>query len=137
MRILGLDVGDKNIGVAISDGLGWTAQGLPNIKVQGQGQVSIALGEIIKENQITEVVVGMPLNMNGTSGPAAQKVANFIEELKKQISIPIKIWDERLSSLQAEKIMIAADLSRKKRKKRIDRLAAQLILQSYLDAKNV
>ena len=137
MRILGLDVGDKNIGVAISDGLGWTAQGLPNIKVQSQGQVTTALGEIIKENQIIEVVVGMPLNMDGTSGKAAQKVANFIEDLEKQISIPVKAWDERLSSLQAEKIMIAADLSRKKRKKRVDRLAAQLILQSYLDAKNV
>lgn len=136
MRILALDIGEKNIGLAISDELGWTAQGRPNLQRKTIDEDILALAKIIKENKIGEIVAGMPINMDGTLGKQAKEVTRFVEDLKKKITLPIKIWDERLSSLQAEKIMIEADLSRKKRKKKIDMLAAQLILQSYLDAKS-
>ncbi len=135
MRILALDVGEKNIGLAISDELGWTAQGLPNLRRQTVDKDISVLAGIIKEYSAGEIVVGMPINMDGSLGKKAKEVSLFIEDFKKQISLPVKVWDERLSSLQAEKVMLEADLSRKKRKKKIDQLAAQLILQSYLDAR--
>lgn len=134
MRILALDVGEKNIGLALSDELGWTAQGLGVIRCKtDQGSIE-AISNIVKENGVTEIVVGMPVNLDGGLGRQAQGVAEFMEHLKQKISLPIKAWDERLTSLQAEKIMLQADLSRRKRKRKIDQVAAQLILQSYLDA---
>lgn len=136
-RILALDVGEKRIGLAISDGLGWTAQGLPTLNGEDKAKAICAIAEIARENQVTEIVLGMPLNMDGTPGKRAKETALFLEDLKKEIPLPIKTWDERLSSAQAQRLMLEADLSRKKRKKKVDRLAAQLILQSYLDAKNV
>ncbi|MCQ9208429.1 MAG: Holliday junction resolvase RuvX [Omnitrophica bacterium] len=135
MRILALDLGEKNIGLAISDKLGWTAQGLPTLRRQAQDKDICAIADIAKENCVTEIVVGMPINMNGTLGKSAQAVAAFLEDLKKKVTLPIKVWDERLTSLQAEKVLLEQDLSRKKRKHKIDRLAAQLILQNYLDSK--
>ncbi|MFH1245885.1 MAG: Holliday junction resolvase RuvX [Candidatus Omnitrophota bacterium] len=134
MRILALDIGEKNIGVAISDELGITAQGLPNLQRGQDAQTILGLSEIVKKNNVQEIVAGMPVNMDGTLGKQAREIAVFLEKIKEKIALPIKVWDERLSSLQAERIMLEADLSRKKRKKNIDRLAAQLILQSYLDA---
>ena len=136
-RILALDVGEKRIGLAISDGLGWTAQGLPTLSGEDKDKAICAIAEIVRERQVTEIVLGMPLNMDGTPGKRAKETALFLEDLKKEIPLPIKTWDERLSSAQAQRLMLEADLSRKKRKKKVDRLAAQLILQSYLDAKNV
>jgi len=137
MRVLGLDVGEKHIGLAVSDGLGWTAQGLSTVIVQDKNSAISSIIKVIKENEVSEVVVGMPFNMDGSPGKKAQEIANFIEDLKKKIPLPIKIWDERLSSVEAEKLMLQADLSRRKRKRKVDKLAAQLILQGYLDAKNV
>ncbi|MFC1631972.1 Holliday junction resolvase RuvX [Candidatus Omnitrophota bacterium] len=134
MRVLALDVGEKNIGLALSDGLGWTAQGLTTLRRQAIDQDILALKTIITENQVGEIVVGMPINLDGSLGKKAQEVAAFIDNVKKRINLPIKAWDERFSSVQAERVMLEADLSRKKRKKKIDQLAAQLILQNYLDA---
>lgn len=135
MRILALDVGEKNIGLAISDQLGWTAQALRSLQQESMPKTIRAIKDIVQENQVSEIVVGMPLNMNGSLGKKAKEVADFLEDLKKEVELPIKVWDERLSSVQAEKVLLKADLSRKKRKKKIDQLAAQLILQSYLDAR--
>lgn len=134
MRILGMDIGEKNIGLAVSDELGITAQGLDNLLRGQDSETIVSLAEIVKKNNVREIVAGMPVNMDGTLGQKAKETAAFLEKIKEKIPLPVKIWDERLSSMQAERIMLEADMSRRKRKKRIDRLAAQLILQSYLDA---
>ncbi len=135
MRILALDVGEKNIGVAISDELGLTAQGRPTLKCRTKDEAICAICDIAEENRVTEIVVGMPVKLDGSVGKKAKEVASLLEDLKKRINLPVKAWDERLTSAQAEKVMLKADLSRKKRKRNIDRLAAQLILQSYLDSR--
>lgn len=135
MRILALDVGEKNIGLAISDKLGLIAQGLPTLRHQTKDEDISAIANILKDHHITEVVVGIPVNLDGSLGKKAQEVAVFLEDLKKKITLPIKVWDERFTSVQAEKVLLEAGLSRKKRKRKIDQLAARLILQNYLDAK--
>ncbi|MBN2096952.1 MAG: Holliday junction resolvase RuvX [Candidatus Omnitrophica bacterium] len=137
MRILALDVGEKNIGLAISDELGLTAQGRPSFRRKNPDEDMVLLAEIIRDSGVGEIVVGMPLNMDGSLGKQTQAIGRFLDDLKKHLSLPIKLWDERLTTLQAERIMLQGDLSRKKRKKKIDQLSAQLILQSYLDAQNV
>jgi len=131
MRILGLDLGQKRVGVAMSDALGITAQGLDTIKRENTD----SLNEIIKEYEVTEIVVGLPLNMDGTEGDSAKDALSFADELKKKYSIPVKMWDERLSSLFVEREMIKGDLSRRKRKSLSDKLAAIVILQNYLDSR--
>lgn len=136
MRILALDVGEKNIGLAISDELGLIAQGLPTLRRQTKDKDTSTIADIVKDRDVTEIVVGMPLNMDGSLGKSAKEVASFLEDLRKKVNLPMKVWDERLTSVQAEKVMLEADLSRKKRKRKIDKLAAQLILQSYLDSRN-
>ncbi|CCO08812.1 Holliday junction resolvase RuvX [Desulforamulus hydrothermalis] len=135
MRIMGLDVGEKNIGVALSDPMGWTAQGLEVIRRQHNDKDFARLQEIIKEYGVEKILVGLPKNMNDTLGPQGEKVLAFIEELKARVDLPIQTWDERLSSVAAEKLLIQADVSRKKRKQVIDKLAAAVILQCYLDAR--
>jgi putative Holliday junction resolvase len=134
MRILALDVGEKNIGLAISDELGYIAQGFASLRQESKDKSFRTIANITKEQSVKEIVVGMPINLDGSLGKKAKEVASFVAELKKKVNIPIKVWDERFSSLQAEKVMLEADMSRKKRKKNVDKLAAQLILQSYLDA---
>ena len=136
MRILALDVGEKNIGVAISDELGWTAQGLPTLRRQTKDRDTCAIANIVEEKCVTRIVVGMPISLDGSLGKKAREVASFVEDLKRRLRLPIKVWDERITSVQAERLMLEADLSRKKRKKKIDQLSAQLILQSYLDAES-
>lgn len=133
MRILGIDVGSKRIGLAISDPLGITAQGLANIEREKAGDVIEALRDIVEKKEIKEIVVGLPLNMNGSYGPQAKEAASFADALKAKLGVPVKLWDERLSTLEAKRIMIAGGASRNKRKRNIDKLAAQLILQSYLN----
>ena len=130
-----MDIGEKNIGLAISDKLGLIAQGLPTLRHQTKDEDISAIANILKVHHITEVVVGIPINLDGSLGKKAQEVAVFLEDLKKKITLPIKVWDERFTSVQAEKVLLEAGLSRKKRKKKIDQLAARLILQNYLDAK--
>lgn len=136
MRILGLDVGSKTIGVAVSDELGWTAQGLKTIQIQEDEQKSgiPELEEIIREYGIEKIIVGLPKNMNGTIGPRGEISLQFAKLLKNRFGLPVELWDERLTTMAAERILLTADVSRKKRKKVIDKMAASLILQSYLDS---
>ena len=128
MRIMGLDVGSKTVGVAISDPLGFTAQGLEIIQInEEKGEFGFdRLSELVKEYRVDRFVVGLPKNMNNTSGPRVEELFN----------LPVEYQDERLTTVAAERMLIEqADISRNKRKKVIDKLAAQLILQNYLDRK--
>ncbi|SKC69661.1 Holliday junction resolvase RuvX [Maledivibacter halophilus] len=134
MRLMGLDVGDKTIGVAVSDLLGLTAQGVETIKRTGNKVAINRLRELISEKNVTKLVVGLPKNMNGTLGPQGEKVLSFVDKIKDKIDIEVVLWDERLTTVAAEKMLISADVSRKKRKKVIDKIAAVYILQGYLDS---
>lgn len=129
---MGLDVGSKTIGVAISDELGITAQGFKTIKRKAMEDDFRELDAIISQFQIEKIVVGLPKNMDGSLGKQAEFVLGWIEDLKNKIQLPVETWDERLSTVEATKTLLKADLSRKKRKGVIDKLAAVLILQGYL-----
>lgn len=132
-RIMGLDVGDKTIGVSVSDLMGLTAQPITTIKRVSKKKDIESLKEIIKEKQVIKIVSGLPKNMNGTLGPQGEKVLSFCEFLKEETKIEIEFFDERLSTVQAERSLLEGDISRQKRKKVIDMLAAVIILQGYLD----
>ena len=134
MRILALDHGTKRIGVAISDELQMIAQPLEFIPAQPFDGVMTRLKEIIAEKPTELILVGMPRNMDGTYGPAAAKVREFVEAMKPAVSVPIRTWDERLTSAQANRVLIAADVSRRDRKEKVDKTAAAILLQSYLDS---
>ncbi|MEX3744935.1 MULTISPECIES: Holliday junction resolvase RuvX [Lysinibacillus] len=138
MRIMGLDVGSKTVGVAVSDALGWTAQGIETVKIdEANGEFGIErIAELVKEYSITEFVVGYPKNMNNTVGPRGEASENYKKLLEETFSLPVKLWDERLTTMAAERMLIEADVSRKKRKQVIDKMAAVMILQGYLDSKN-
>lgn len=138
MRIMGLDVGTRTVGVAISDALGWTAQGIETVKIdEANGEFGIErIAELVKEYTVTEFVVGFPKNMNNTVGPRGEASENYKKLLEETFSLPVKLWDERLTTMAAERMLIDADVSRKKRKQVIDKMAAVLILQGYLDSKN-
>jgi putative pre-16S rRNA nuclease len=133
VRIGGLDVGDRRIGVAISDELGWTAQGLCVVTRTKLDADLAALRACFAEYAPTTIVVGLPKNMNGTLGPQAEKVMAFARALEDALAVPIELWDERLSTVGAERVLLDADLSRAKRRKVIDKVAAVFILQGYLD----
>lgn len=135
MRLMGLDVGDKTIGVAVSDQLGWTAQGVETIRRKSKDHDFARLQELVTQFEVTEFVVGLPKNMNGTYGPRTEIVFQFIEELKTRLGLPVHTQDERLSTVAAQRALIAADVSRQKRKQVIDKMAAVVILQSFLDAR--
>lgn len=130
-RILGLDVGGRRIGVALSDALGITAQGLETIEREN---ALVEIKDLIKEHDIKTIIVGMPFNMNGSKGESARLTDDFIALLRREMGIEVATVDERLTTAQGERILLEADLSRKKRKRSIDRIAAQLILQTYLDS---
>lgn len=132
-RIMGLDVGDKTIGVAVSDLMGLTAQGVKTIKRVGKKKDIEALKEIIKERQVNKIVSGLPKNMNGTLGPQGEKVIKFCELLEEETCIKIEYWDERLSTVAAERTLIQGNVRRENRKGVIDMVAAVIILQGYLD----
>lgn len=134
-RIMGLDIGDRTIGVAVSDLMGMTAQGVKTIKRTSKKNDIDEIKNIIKEKNVNLIVSGLPKNMNGTVGPQGEKVKKFCELIKEEIDINIEFWDERLTTVAAEKTLITADVSRKKRKNVIDMMAAVLILQGYLDYK--
>lgn len=134
-RIMGLDVGDRTIGVAVSDLMGITAQGVTTIKRESKKKDIEELKKIIKDNNVNHIVSGLPKNMNGTIGPQSEKVIKFCDLLKEETGMEIEYWDERLTTVSAEKMLIDGDVSRKNRKKVIDKLAAVLILQNYLDFK--
>lgn len=138
MRIIGLDFGSKTLGVAVSDEFGWTAQGLETIKIdEAGGNFGLErLKQIVNEHQAEKIVLGFPKNMNGTVGPRGEASQSFALKLEKKFGIPVILWDERLSTMAAERVLISADVSRKKRKKVIDKMAAVMILQGYLDSLN-
>jgi len=133
MRIMGIDYGEKRIGVAISDPLGITAQGLPTIERTNIQEDIQKILNIIREKEVGEIVVGLPKHMNNMLGEKAQAVLAFVDLIKKHVNIPVNTIDERLSTVRAHRTMLEGDLSRKKRKDRVDMIAAQLILQNYLD----
>ncbi|QPF46958.1 Holliday junction resolvase RuvX [Bacillus subtilis] len=138
MRILGLDLGTKTLGVALSDEMGWTAQGIETIKInEAEGDYGLSrLSELIKDYTIDKIVLGFPKNMNGTVGPRGEASHTFAKVLETTYNVPVVLWDERLTTMAAEKMLIAADVSRQKRKKVIDKMAAVMILQGYLDSLN-
>ncbi|MGT2925239.1 Holliday junction resolvase RuvX [Streptococcus caviae] len=136
MRIMGLDVGSKTVGVAVSDPLGFTAQGLEIIAIDEANEEFgfERLAALVKEYKVEKFVVGLPKNMNNTSGPRVEASRAYGEKIKKLFELPVDYQDERLTTVQAERMLVEqADVSRGKRKKVIDKLAAQLILQNYLD----
>ena len=136
-KILGLDVGSKTVGIAISDLMGWTAQGLDTLRInEEQDDLGIdQLVKIIKDNQVGTVVIGLPKNMNNSIGFRGEASIKYKEKLQESIpSIDIVMWDERLSTMAAERSLLEADVSRQKRKKVIDKMAAVFILKGYLDS---
>lgn len=136
MRVMGLDVGSKTVGVAVSDPFGWTAQGVEIIRIdEVQGEFGFTrLAELVKEYEVTQFVVGLPKNMNNTIGPRAEASMAYGEKIAEQFQIPVTYQDERLTTVQAERMLVEqANASRAKRKKVIDKLAAVMILQNYLD----
>lgn len=138
MRLMGFDVGSRTVGIAVSDMLGWTAQGVEIIPIKEEdGVFGIdRVKELVSQYEVTAFVVGMPKNMNNSKGPRAQAAENYGDLLKDTFGLPVDYQDERLTTVEAERMLVEeADTSRKKRKKVIDKLAAGLILQNYLDRK--
>ena len=135
-RYLGLDIGDRTIGVAVSDLLGLTAQGVETIRRKNLASDIARLGELMQQYETRELVSGYPKNMNGSEGERCEVVRSFIDEVKKVYpDIHVMFWDERLSTVAATRSLLEADLSRRKRKKVIDKMAAVFILQGFLDSK--
>jgi len=132
LRILAIDYGQKRVGLALSDRLGITAQPFKTIINESREELIDELAEIIKANDVTEVVIGLPLHMNGTEGERAEKSRVLAAELETALNIPVYLQDERLSSAEVEKVMLAGDLSRRKRRAKRDKLAASIILRTYL-----
>ena len=137
MRILALDHGTKRIGLAISDEMKMIATPLEFVPAEPFAPFLERLKEIIRQKEVEMILVGMPRNMDGSYGPAALKVQEFVAVLKDSIAIPIKTWDERLTSAQANRFLIAANVRRDKRKEKVDKTAAAILLQSYLDSSDL
>ena len=133
-RYLGLDIGDRTIGIAVSDPLGLTAQGVETIRRKNLEKDLARLGELMEQYETRSLVSGYPKNMNGTEGDRCEVVKAFLEKVKKQYpDVEIALWAERLSTVAATRSLLEGDVSRKKRKKVIDKMAAVFILQGYLD----
>jgi putative pre-16S rRNA nuclease len=135
VRILALDVGHKRIGLAVSDPLGFTAQGLGILQRQGRESDLSRLLEMAREYQVQEILVGLPRHMDGRLGSQADDILELANALGEALGVPVTTWDERLSSKEAERVLIAADVSRRRRRQVLDKLAAVLILQAYLDSR--
>src|SRR5688572_31311727 len=131
-RILALDYGTKRIGVALSDELGWTAQPLETFERRSLDRDVSHIASLVDTHEVGEVVLGFPLQLDGREGPAIQAMRDFAAQLEQKLPVPLVMWDERLTTKAAEDLLIAADVSRKKRKGAIDRVAAAILLQSYL-----
>jgi putative holliday junction resolvase len=135
-RILGLDVGSRRIGIAVTDPLGITAQGLETLQRKNKRTDLKELERIIREYQVKEIVIGLPLRMSGAEGIQAEKMQLFAEELKKRFRLPIHLWDERLTSAEANRLLRETELSIEKRGKAVDRMAAILILQGWMESRS-
>jgi putative Holliday junction resolvase len=136
-RVLGLDVGSKRIGVAVSDPLGITAQGLETLQRTTKRRDFEHLQRVIQEYDVREIVVGLPLRMSGAEGIQSDKMQVFAEELRKRFRLPVHLWDERLTSVEANRLLRDTDLSIEKRGKAVDRMAAVLILQGWMERRVV
>lgn len=136
MRIMGLDVGDRRIGIALSDPMGWIAQGHSVLHRTSMEKDLRHLKQLCVEMEVEKLVVGFPRNMNGTIGPRAQQTEEFARQLKDYVNLPLEYWDERMTTQIAERVLIEADVSRRKRRQVIDKMAAISILQNYLDSLN-
>jgi putative Holliday junction resolvase len=134
-RVLGLDVGSRTIGIAVSDPLWITAQGLETIRRENKRKDFAKLADVIIEYQVAEIVVGYPLRLSGAEGTQSEKMQVFAEELRKRFKLPVHLWDERLTTSQAQRLLKEAEVSIEKRGKAVDRMAATLILQSWMEAK--
>ncbi|MDK2798428.1 MAG: putative pre6S rRNA nuclease [Clostridiales bacterium] len=134
MRIMGIDYGDSRIGIAISDPMGWTAQGLETIAVKKLDKVYDRIVELIIQYDVKKIVVGFPKNMNGTVGPRGELTMKFVDRLKQKTDVEIIMWDERLTTVAAHKILNETNVRGKKRKHVVDTVAAGYILQGYLDS---
>jgi putative holliday junction resolvase len=134
MRILAIDYGTRRIGIALSDELKMIAQPLEYIPAEPVAGFLKRLQELLEQSEVELILVGMPRNMDGTYGPAALKTQEFVESLKSEVGVPIKTWDERLTSAQANRLLIAGGVRRNKRKEKVDKMAAAILLQSYLDS---
>jgi putative holliday junction resolvase len=134
-RILGLDVGTRRIGVAISDPLGITAQGLETLQRSNKRREFAVLENLIRQHDVREIVVGLPLRMSGAEGVQSGKMQAFAEELRKRFRLPVHLWDERLTSAEANRLLRETDLSIEKRAKAVDRMAAILILQGWMESR--
>ena len=132
-RVLGLDVGSKRIGVAVSDPLGITAQGLETLQRRNKRHDLAALERVIREYEVREIVVGLPLRMSGAEGMQSEKMQVFADDLRKRFRLPVHLWDERLTSAEANRLLRETDLSIEKRAKAVDRMAAVLILQGWME----
>ncbi len=132
-RVLGLDVGTKTIGLAVSDALGITAQGLETLRRKDKRADFERLGQLVREYGITEFVVGYPTRLSGTASAQTEKVNVFAEELRHRFSLPVHLWDERLTSVEANRLLRESEMSIQRRGEVVDRLAAVLILQGFLD----
>ena len=135
MRLMGLDVGDKRIGIALSDEGAVIASPRETLERSGNRKDIRYMLELARREEVSEIVVGMPFSLDGSLGPQAHKVERFVEALKAETDIRITTWDERLTTVSAERALLEGNVSRAKRKKTIDRVAAALILQGYLDSK--
>ncbi len=134
---MGLDVGSRRIGIAISDPLGITAQGLETLQRQNKKEDYRRLGALIEQYRVAEIVVGYPLRMSGAEGTQAEKMQAFAEELRKRFKIPVHLWDERLTSAEANRVLRESAMSIKRRGEAVDRMAAILILQSWMEARSI
>jgi putative pre-16S rRNA nuclease len=134
MRILAIDYGTRRIGIALSDELKMIAQPLEYIPAEPFAAFLKRLQELLRKSEVELILVGMPRNMDGTYGPAALKTQEFVETLKGAVAVPIKTWDERLTSAQANRLLIAGGVRRDQRKEKVDKMAAAILLQSYLDS---
>lgn len=135
MRILGLDVGTKTIGVAVSDPMGWTAQGVTVIRRSSPEKDLEALKTLLAEYDVNKLVVGLPRRTDGSYGPETDKIYQFGSELEREFCLPVEYWDERFSTVAAQRILLEGDVSRAKRRQVVDKVAATVILQAYLDRK--
>ena len=140
MRVMGLDYGSKTVGVAISDPLGITAQGIETIERKEENKLRQTLARIealVKEYEVEKIVLGFPKNMNNTIGERAEKSLELNEKLERRIGIPVIMWDERLTTVEAERTLIESKVRRENRKKYVDKIAAVFILQGYLDSLSI
>jgi putative Holliday junction resolvase len=135
-RILAIDYGSRRMGLAVSDPLGITAQGLETLERRNKRRDFAYLEKVLRKYEVQEIVLGYPLHMSGAAGAQSEKVAAFAEELRQKFNLPVYLWDERLTSAEANRVLREAEVSIQKRARAVDRMAAVLILQSFLQARS-